>query len=191
MSKQVKTILTIVVILALIGFMAFGWVVKGYNRAVAMDENVKGRWAQVENQLKRRYDLIPNLVETVKGYASHEKELFENLAKARTKYFQADNIAKKVEASKQLESVLSRLLMLQENYPDLKANQSFLKLQDSLEGTENRIAVERKRYNEAVQALNTYARTFFGRFFTSLAGVDNAPYYQPPEKEKSLPKVKF
>jgi LemA protein len=191
MSKQVKTILTIVVILALIGFMAFGWVVKGYNRAVAMDENVKGRWAQVENQLKRRYDLIPNLVETVKGYAGHEKELFENLAKARTKYFQADNIAKKVEASNQLEGVLSRLLMLQENYPDLKANQSFLKLQDSLEGTENRIAVERKRYNEAVQALNTYARTFFGRFFTSLAGVGNAPYYQLPEGEKALPKVKF
>jgi LemA protein len=175
----------------LIGFMAFGWVIKGYNRAIALDENVKGRWAQVENQLKRRYDLIPNLVETVKGYASHEKELFENLAKARTKYFQADNIAKKVEASNQLEGVLSRLLMLQENYPDLKANQSFLKLQDSLEGTENRIAVERKRYNEAVQALNTYARTFFGRFFTSIAGVGSSPYYQPPEGEKALPKVKF
>ena len=191
MSKKVKAILTIVIILLLIGFMAFGWVIKGYNRAVAMDENVKGRWAQVENQLKRRYDLIPNLVETVKGYAAHEKELFEHIADARTKYFQADNIQKKVAASNQLEGVLSRLLLLQERYPELKANQSFLKLQDSLEGTENRIAVERKRYNEAVQALNTYARTFFGRFFTSIAGVGNATYYKLPEGQKSVPKVKF
>ncbi|MCD6152087.1 MAG: LemA family protein [Deltaproteobacteria bacterium] len=191
MSKQVKTILTIVAILIVIGFMAFGWVIKGYNQAVAMDENVKGCWAQVENQLKRRYDLIPNLVQTVKGYATHEKELFENIAEARTKYFQAGNVEKKVAASNQLEGVLSRLLMLQESYPDLKANQSFLKLQDSLEGTENRIAVERKRYNDAVQGLNTYARTFFGRFFTSIAGVDKATYYKLPEGEKSVPKVKF
>lgn len=191
MSKQVKTILTIVIVLLLIGFMAFGWVIKGYNRAVAMDENVKGRWAQVENQLKRRYDLIPNLVETVKGYATHEKELFENIAAARTKYFQAGNIQKKVAASNQLEGALSRLLLLQERYPELKANQSFLKLQDSLEGTENRIAVERKRYNEAVQELNTYARTFLGRFFTSIAGVSKATYYKIPEGEKAVPKVKF
>jgi len=191
MSKQVKTILTTVAILIVIGFMAFSWVIKGYNQAVAMDENVKGCWAQVENQLKRRYDLIPNLVETVKGYATHEKELFENIAEARTKYFQAGNVEKKVAASNQLEGVLSRLLMLQESYPDLKANQSFLKLQDSLEGTENRIAVERKRYNDAVQGLNTYARTFFGRFFTSIAGVSSATYYEIPKGEKAVPKVKF
>jgi len=156
-----------------------------------MDENVKGSWAQVENQLKRRYDLIPNLVETVKGYAGHEKELFEHIADARTQYFNAGNVKGKIEASNKLEGFLSRLLVLRETYPQLKANESFLKLQDSLEGTENRIAVERKRYNESVQMLNTYIRTFFGRFFASFAGVSAAEYYEIPDAEKEAPKVKF
>ena len=145
----------------------------------------------MENQLKRRYDLIPNLVETVKGYAKHEKELFENIAEARTKYFQSNSVKGQIDASNRLEGALSRLLLLRETYPDLKANQSFLKLQDSLEGTENRIAVERKRYNEAVQLLNTYIRTLFGRFFASFAGVSSAEYYDIPEAEKETPKVKF
>ena len=186
-----KTILIIVGIVALVGFMAFGKIIAGYNGVIAMDENVKGKWAQVENQLKRRYDLIPNLVETVKGYATHEKELFENIAQARTQYFQAKDVKDKVKASNQLEGVLSRLLLLQERYPVLKANESFLKLQDSLEGTENRIAVERKRYNESVQTLNTYIRTFFGRFYAMIAGVSSAAYYEVPEAEKAVPKVKF
>jgi len=191
MSKKMKTILIIVGVVALVGFMAFGKIIAGYNGVIAMDENVKGKWAQVENQLKRRYDLIPNLVETVKGYATHEKELFENIAQARTQYFQAKDVKDKVKASNQLEGVLSRLLLLQERYPVLKANESFLKLQDSLEGTENRIAVERKRYNESVQTLNTYIRTFFGRFYAMIAGVSSAAYYEVPEAEKAAPKVKF
>ena len=191
MSKKMKTILIIVGIVALVGFMAFGKIIAGYNGVIAMDENVKGKWAQVENQLKRRYDLIPNLVETVKGYATHEKELFENIAQARTQYFQAKDVKDKVKASNQLEGVLSRLLLLQERYPVLKANESFLKLQDSLEGTENRIAVERKRYNESVQILNTYIRTFFGKFYAMIASVSNAAYYEVPEAEKAVPKVKF
>ena len=191
MSKKMKTILIIVGIVVLVGFMAFGKIIAGYNGVIAMDENVKGKWAQVENQLKRRYDLIPNLVETVKGYATHEKELFENIAQARTQYFQAKDVKDKVKASNQLEGVLSRLLLLQERYPVLKANESFLKLQDSLEGTENRIAVERKRYNESVQILNTYIRTFFGRFYAMIASVSNAAYYEVPEAEKAVPKVKF
>jgi LemA protein len=191
MSKKMKTILIIVGVVVLVGFMAFGKIIAGYNRVIAMDENVKGKWAQVENQLKRRYDLIPNLVETVKGYATHEKELFENIAQARTLYFQAKDVKDKVKASNQLEGVLSRLLFLQERYPVLKANESFLKLQDSLEGTENRIAVERKRYNESVQILNTHIRTFFGRFYAMIAGVSSAAYYEVPEAEKAAPKVKF
>jgi LemA protein len=191
MSKQMKTILIIVGVVVLVGFMAFGKIIANYNRVIAMDENVKGKWAQVENQLKRRYDLIPNLVETVKGYAKHEKELFENIAQARTQYFQAKDVKDKVKASNQLEGVLSRLLLLQERYPELKANESFLKLQDSLEGTENRIAVERKRYNDSVQILNTYIRTFFGRFYAMIAGVSSAAYYEVPEAEKAAPKVKF
>ncbi len=191
MSKGLKTALIVVGVLVLIAFMTFSWFRSGYDNVIAMDENIKGRWAQVENQLKRRYDLIPNLVETVKGYASHEKELFENIANARTKYFQANSVKGKVQAANQLEGLLSRLLVLREAYPQLKANQSFLKLQDSLEGTENRIAVERKRYNDAVQMLNTYIRTFFGRFFASIAGVSSAEYYEVPEAEQAVPQVKF
>lgn len=191
MSKGLKGILIVIAIIIVIGAGTAGWIIKGYNTAVTMDENVEARWAQVENQLKRRYDLIPNLVETVKGYAKHETELFKHVADARTRYFQAKDIKGKIEASARLEGVLSRLLLLREAYPELKANQSFLKLQDSLEGTENRIAVERMRYNEAVRTLNTYRRTVFGRFFTSLAGVSEAEYYEIPEGEEAVPQVRF
>ncbi len=191
MSKGLKITLIVLGVLLVIGFSVVKWVIAGYNNTVSMDEQVKAQWAQVENQLKRRYDLIPNLVETVKGYAAHERELFEHIADARTKYFQANTVKDKIQASNQLEGVLSRLLLLQEQYPQLKANESFLKLQDSLEGTENRISVERKRYNEAVQILNTFRRTVFGKFFASLAGVSAAEYYEIPEAEKAAPRVKF
>jgi len=188
MNKNLLVVLGVIIgLVVLVG----GWMVSGYNRVVAMDENVKTAWAQVENQLKRRYDLIPNLVETVKGYAAHEKGVFEHLADARTKYFQAPDIKGKIEAAAGLERALSRLLLLRETYPQLKANESFLKLMDSLEGTENRISVERKRYNDAVRTLNTYIRTVFGHFFAGLAGVTKAEYYQIPEAEKAAPKVKF
>jgi len=191
MSKGLKTVLILLGAVALLGLGVVGWGIGQYNRVIAMDEKVKAQWAQVENQLKRRYDLIPNLVETVKGYAKHERELFLKIAEARTQYFQAKTVRDKIRASRELEGVLSRLLLLREAYPELKANESFLKLQDSLEGTENRIAVERKRYNDAVRALNTYRRTVFGRFFASLAGVERAEYYEVPEAEKALPRVKF
>jgi LemA protein len=191
MSKGLKIAIIVVGVILLLAFMSFSWLRSGYDRVITMDEGVKAQWAQVENQLKRRYDLIPNLVETVKGYAKHEKELFENIANARTKYFQAGTVKDKVQAANQLEGFLSRLLVLREAYPQLKANQSFLKLQDSLEGTENRIAVERKRYNDAVRELNTFIRTFFGRFFAAFAGISNAEYYEIPEAEKETPKVEF
>ncbi len=188
MNKNLLVVLGVIIAVAVI---VGGWMVSGYNRVVTMDENVKTAWAQVDNQLKRRYDLIPNLVETVKGYASHEKEVFEHLADARTKYFQAPDVKSKIEASGDLERALSRLLVLRETYPQLKANETFLKMMDSLEGTENRLSVERKRYNDAVRTLNTYIRTVFGRFFAGLAGVSKAEYYQVQEAEKAAPKVKF
>lgn len=191
MSKGLKTALIVVGVIVIIGIMSFSWFRSGYDNVITKDEAIKSQWAQVENQLKRRYDLIPNLVETVKGYASHEKELFENIANARTKYFQANSVKDKVQASTQLEGFLSRLLVLREAYPQLKANESFLKLQDSLEGTENRISVERKRYNDAVRDLNTYIRTFFGRFFAAFAGVSAGEYYEIPEGEEGAPAVKF
>lgn len=191
MSNGVKIALAIVAVIAVIGIMIGGWVVGRYNMVITMDEQVKAQWAQVDNQLKRRYDLIPNLVETVKGYAAHEKGVFENIAQARTQYFQAKTPAQKIQASQQLEGFLSRLLVLKETYPQLKANESFLKLQDSLEGTENRISVERKRYNEAVQSLNSYRRSFMGRFIAALAGVEEAKYFETSAAEREAPKVKF
>jgi LemA protein len=191
MSKGLKIVLVILGVTLVLMFMIGGKLIAGYNQVITLEENVKGKWAQDENQLKRRYDLIPNLVESVKGYAKHEKEIFENIAQARTQYFQAKDVKNQIKNANRLEGALSRLLLLQERYPDLKANQSFLRLQDSLEGTENRIAVERKRYNDAVQILNTYIRTFFGRLFALLAGVTQADYYEIPEAQKAAPKVKF
>jgi len=188
MNKNLLVVLGVIIaVVVIVG----GWMMSGYNRVVTMDESVKTAWAQVENQLKRRYDLIPNLVETVKGYAAHERGIFEHIADARTKYFQAQDVKGKIEASQGLEAALSRLLVLRETYPQLKANETFLKMMDSLEGTENRLSVERKRYNDAVRTLNTYIRTVFGRFFANLAGVKAAEYYQVPEAEKAAPKVKF
>jgi LemA protein len=191
MNNTLKVVLLIVGIIAVIGIGIVGWGIGQYNMVITMDEQVKAQWAQVDNQLKRRYDLIPNLVETVKGYASHEREVFENIAQARTQYFQAKTPADKIQASQQLEGVLSRLLVLKETYPQLKANESFLKLQDSLEGTENRISVERKRYNDAVQILNSYRRSFVGRFIAAIAGVGEAKYFETPTAEREAPKVKF
>jgi len=163
----------------------------GYNKTIALEEAVQAQWAQVDVQLKRRYDLIPNLVETVKGYAAHEKELFESIAKSREAYFNAASAAGKVEASNKLEGMLSRLLVLKETYPELKANENFLKLQDSIEGTENRIAVERKRYNDAVRELNTYIRGIPGKWWASMTGVAPATYLEVEEAAKTVPKVTF
>jgi LemA protein len=191
MGNGAKIAIAVLAVIALLAIGLIGWGVGQYNKAVTMDEAVKAQWAQVDNQLKRRFDLIPNLVETVKGYATHERELFENIAQARTKYFQAQTPGDKIQASKQMDGLLSRLLLLTENYPQLKANESFLKLQDTLEGTENRIAVERKRYNETAQLLNTYRRTVMGSIVASIAGVQQAPYYEIPAAEKEAPKVKF
>jgi LemA protein len=163
----------------------------GYNTTIELDEQVKSQWAQIEVQLKRRYDLIPNLVETVQGYAAHEKELFTAIADARKAYFSAPTQADQVKAANGLEGVLSRLLMLKETYPQLKANESFLKLQDSLEGSENRISVERKRYNDAVKELNSYVRGIPGKWWASMTGVQTAEYFETPEAEKATPKVNF
>lgn len=163
----------------------------GYNKTIALEEAVDAQWAQVENQLKRRYDMIPNLVETVKGYATHEKELLTEIANVRKSYFDAPGRNEKIQAATQLEGVLSRLLVLKETYPDLKANASFLKLQDQLEGSENRIAVERMRYNESVKALNTYIRGIPGKWWASMTNVEKAEYFKINETEADAPKVKF
>jgi len=184
-------VIAIVVIVPLgVAFAAL--YIPGYNRAIQLDRAANQAWADVDAQLQRRLDLIPNLVATVQGYATHEKEIFENIAQARTKYFQADNIAGKIEASNELTGLLSRLLVLQEQYPQLKANQNFLSLQDQLEGTENRIAVARTRYNEAAGQLDQYTKEFVGSFFAKRAGVKAKPYFTTTEAARTAPpKVDF
>jgi LemA protein len=158
---------------------------------MSLDEGAKKAWSDVDAQLQRRLELISNLVQTVKGYASHEKELFENIAKSREQYFQGQSKSQKIEASNQLSGLLSRLLVLQERYPDLKANQGFRDLQVSLEGTENRIAVARTRYNESARALNGYVRSLFGGFFCSKVGVEKADYFEASPDAKAAPQVQF
>jgi LemA protein len=189
--KVLQVLALFVVGLLIIAAIGGGCVYSGYNRAIAMDEAVKNSWSQVENQLQRRYDLIPNLVATVKGTAAQEQAVFLGIANARKAYFQADNVADKARAATQVESALSRLLLLQEAYPQLKSNEAFLKLQDQLEGTENRLTVERERYNESVRALNTMVRQFPGSFFARLAGVREAEYFQIDKEAKTAPKVDF
>jgi LemA protein len=181
--------LAVIVVLA---FMAFGWYQSGYNQMIGLDQQVKSSWAQVENQLQRRFDLIPNLVNTVKGYASHEKDILEEVTRLRSQWGQAATVPDKVAAANSLGSALSRLLMVSENYPNLKADQSFLELQSQLEGTENRIAVERMRYNQAVQQFNTYQQSLFGSFFASMTHLTQAAvYFKAPEQAEQAPVVKF
>ncbi len=183
----------VIILLALLCALVIvgGCVYRGYNQAITLDENVQAAWAQVDNQLQRRFELIPNLVETVKGFAAQEEKVFLGIADARKSYFQAGSVQQKAKAAGMFESALSRLLVLRETYPQLKSNESFLKLQDSLEGTENRLSVERKRYNDAVKQLNTFTRRLLGRFYAGLAGVEKAEYFEVTEEAKTAPKVDF
>jgi LemA protein len=185
-------LIVILAVVLLLGLAILGWYINGYNKAVQLDEAADNAWSNVDATLQRRFDLVDNLVETVKGYAGHEKELFENIAKSREKYFQAETIAGKAEATGELGGFLSRLLMLQENYPELKANENFRDLQVALEGTENRINVARQRYNDAARGLNSYAREFFGSFFCRRANVKPVEYFEASEQAKTeVPKVEF
>ena len=162
-----------------------------YNRLVGLREGIDAAWAQVENQLQRRNDLIPNLVEVTKGYAQHEKEIFEAVANARSRLLAAGTRDEKIDAATGLEGALGRLLAIAERYPDLKANTQFAKLSDELAGTENRIAVERMRYNDAVKAYNTAQRTFPTSLWASWVGFTPAKYFEAPAGAKEVPKVDF
>ena len=185
-------LIAILIVLLLVGFGIFRWYIAGYNKAVSLEQAAEKAWSDIDAALQRRLDLVPNLVNTVKGYAEHEKELFENIAKSREKYFQANDRAGKIEASNQLTGFLSRLLVLQERYPDLKANQNFLDLQVALEGTENRINVARTRYNEAARLLNSYTKQVFGKYFCAKANVEPVEYFKATEQAKTeVPTVKF
>jgi len=163
-----------------------------YNSIVAKQETIKAKWAQVENQLQRRNDLIPNLVNTVKGYASYEKSVLEEITNARSRWTGAKTIDEKIKSASMMDRALARLLAVVENYPNLKADQTFLKLMDELAGTENRIAVERMRYNEAVRDYNVLVRTFPGNFVAHIFGYKPATeYFKVEEKAKAVPEVRF
>ncbi|MFH1243209.1 MAG: LemA family protein [Pseudomonadota bacterium] len=191
MNKGVKTFLIVVGILILIILIGFSYFRGTYNSLVTMDEGVKAAWAQVENQLQRRYDLIPNYVETVKGYAAHEKEVLVKVTEARSRVAGARSIEEKIETNNQLSSALARLLVVVERYPDLKANVNFIRLQDELAGTENRIAVERRRFNEAVRVYNTKMRTFPTNIIAGMFGFEKAAFFTVPKERQEAPKVKF
>lgn len=191
MSRGIKILLIILGIIILFGLIIFSSIKGTYNSLVMLDEGVKSSWAQVENQLQRRFDLIPNYVETVKGYAKHEKELFIKVTEARAKVGGAGNIPDKIKANNELSGALSRLLLVVERYPDLKANQNFIRLQDELAGTENRIAVERRRYNESVKTLNIKVRSFPTNILAGMFGFEKAAFFEVPEAAKAVPKVTF
>jgi len=179
-----------VVVLVVIAF--FGMYVNTRNTLVSKNEGVKAAWSQVDIVLQRRADLIPNLVETVKGYAKQEQTVFGDIAKARSALLSAGTPQEKIAANGQLDGALGRLLLIVENYPQLKSNENFLRLQDELAGTENRIAVERKRYNDTLQDYNTYVQQFPNNIFAGWAGFKpNEAYFTASEGSREAPKVNF
>lgn len=197
MKKAITWIIVVILLILLIGIK----VRNAYNNFVGLEEAINSQWSQVENQYQRRYDLIPNLVETVKGYAAHEKETFTAVTEARAKVGQMnisgdmltnpDMLNQFQAAQSELSSALSRLMVVAEDYPELKANQNFLALQDQLEGTENRISVERKRFNDTVQIYNRQVRTFPNVIFASWFGFEKRPYFESVESAATAPEVKF
>ena len=197
---NMKKGLTVLLIVAAVVLGIFLWVKGAYNKMVTADEGVQAAWAQVENVYQRRADLIPNLVATVKGYAQHESETLENVVSARAKATQTlvdpsdlseEAIARFNEAQGELSSALGRLLMIQENYPDLKANQNFSELQAQLEGTENRIATERMKFNETARAYNTLIRKFPDNIIASMFGFEKKGYFEAQAGAETAPKVEF
>lgn len=203
MNKKFLTGCLIVVgIVVVIAIMLISYGVRTYNQMVSLDEGVKEKWGQVENVYQRRYDLIPNLVNTVKGYAEHEQETFQLVTEARSKAGGTFNISEKVlndpamfekfqQAQSSLSSALQRLMVVVERYPELKANQNFLSLQDQLEGTENRIAVERKRFNESARTFNTYIKQFPRVILANMFGFGEKQYFKSTEGAETAPKVEF
>lgn len=184
--------LAVAIVVALGALLVGGMYFSRRNEMVRKNEAVKAAWSQVDVVLQRRADLIPNLVETVKGFAAQEQTVFANIANARASLLSARTPAERIAANGQLDGALGRLLAIVENYPQLKSNENFLRLQDELAGTENRIAVERRRYNEVVQDYNTYIGLFPNSLFASWAGFKrNDAYFQAPEAARQAPKVTF
>ena len=188
MNKGLKVLLIVLGVVVRLG----AFLIKGLNHVVSKHENVAAAWAQVENQLQRRNDLIPNLISTVKGYMVHEREVLTEITKLRSRWSAAKTTGEKIEAAQGMTGALGRLLLVVERYPDLKANQNFLTLQAQLEGTENRIAVERMRYNNAVRDFNRFIRTIGGSIVARLRGLSKSEvYFEAEEAAREVPRVSF
>ncbi len=187
MKKVLGPLITVVIILVVLGAM----LIPSYNKFVTLEENVDQSYAQIENQLQRRMDLIPNLVNTVKGFASHEEKVLGDIADARARLGSASGPEEQAAANDALDGALGRLLVVVENYPDLKANQNFIQLQDELAGTENRIGVARMDYNEEVANFNRQVKRFPGKIVASVFGFDEKEYFKADEGAKEVPKVDF
>jgi LemA protein len=183
MSNAINTALVVVMAIALSGC--------SYNKFTTQEEAIKAAWAEVQNQLQRRNDLIPNLVETVKGYAAHESSVFKDIADARARLLAAKSPDETIQAANQQTSALGRLLAIAENYPQLKANEQFNRLMDDLAGTENRLATARRRYNDSVQAYNTQRRKFPSNLTAKMFGFKEYPYWEVPPEARQAPKVNF
>src|ERR1700677_1829178 len=182
----------IVIVVIILAFVVGGGYISSRNQMVTLNEQVKSNWAQVDVVLQRRADLIPNLVNTVKGFAAHEETVFGDIANARAALLGAKTPGDKIAANGQLDGALGRLLAISENYPQLKSNENFLRLQDELAGTENRIAVERKRYNDSIQVYNTYIGQFPNNVFAGWAGFKrNDDYFTASPAAQVVPKVQF
>lgn len=192
MRKGLWIAVGIIVVVVIVALIIAGSYISSRNQMVQKQVAVQTQWANVQTQLQRRADLIPNLVATVKGYATHEETIFTNIAQAREGLLNAHTPEAAIKANGQLDSALGRLLAISENYPNLKANQNFLALQDQLEGTENRIAVERRRYNQALQDYNTYIRQFPNSMWAGFAGFQpNNAYFEASPGSQNAPVVKF
>ncbi len=194
-----KSTVVLLVVIAVV-LVLFFWIKGTYNGMVTMDEGVKTAWSQVENVYQRRADLIPNLVATVKGYAEHESATLEGVVEARSKAtgvnvdpenLTPEKLAEFQQAQGELSAALGRLLVIQENYPDLKANANFMALQQQLEGSENRIAVERRKFNDAARAYNTAIRKFPSNIIAGMFGFGSKPYFEADESASQAPKVEF
>ena len=188
-NKGLMIVLIIVAVVAII----FGWYISTRNSLVILDEQTSSTWAEIDNQLQlqRRSDLIPNLVNTVKGYAKHESDVFNNVAEARSKLAGATTVEEKADGYNQMQSALGRLLAIAENYPELKSNTNFLALQDELAGTENRISVARKRYNDSVRTFNTKIKVFPSSIVAGNMGFEKKSYFEIADSARAVPQVQF
>jgi len=189
--KTITKLLIGLAVVVVIALMIWSWYSSTYNKFVRLDETVNSAWAQVENQLQRRLDLVPNLVNTVKGYAQHEEKVLTEVTDARARVGSAQTINDKINSNKELTSALGRLLVVTENYPNLKANENFRDLSAQLEGTENRISTERRRYNEEVQVYNTAIRGLVEQIVAKQMNLSRKPFFEADKAAQKAPEVKF